>query len=409
MRVRVHRSFAFVDVSGFTALTELEGDERAVDVLTAFRALLRDICARRGVRIAKWLGDGVMLVCVTTRPLLETILELHYVVGEVSGPVETVSIRSGITSGEVILMEGDDYVGHCVNVAARLCDQAAGGGGARRPLGHGTPAQLGRRRGGGPRHPARGREAGAGVEHPHGPRTAPTRSHDPICGLPLTHDTAEEIAHDVRGSVVLFCSPGCVDTWRRRPAHRLSLTASDPRVGRDRRAAGPWPGPMQCHGISLNEGFETADTRGADRRGIRNLACVDPQSQTMSSNLANFWRSYVHIGVLTYSMGALAVIVYAVATPSGPHRRVMVILGCLSLAASIGPFRVARAASRVDAVVHGLLHVRGRRAPSSSSLSVPFSTAACAAPSPTSSCCRCSSPGWRTRPARSPSWPPSAS
>jgi YHS domain-containing protein len=43
-------------------------------------------------------------------------------------------------------------------------------------------------------------------------------SRDPICGLPLTDDTAEEIAHDVRGSVVLFCSPGCVDTWRRRPA-----------------------------------------------------------------------------------------------------------------------------------------------------------------------------------------------
>ena len=108
--MRVHRSFAFVDVSGFTALTEIEGDERAVDVLTAFRALLRDICSRRGVRIAKWLGDGVMLVCVDTRPLLETILELHYVVGEV-GAVETVSIRSGLTAGDVILMEGDDYIG----------------------------------------------------------------------------------------------------------------------------------------------------------------------------------------------------------------------------------------------------------------------------------------------------------
>jgi len=46
----------------------------------------------------------------------------------------------------------------------------------------------------------------------------PDASLDPICGLPLTHDTAEEIAHDVRGSVALFCSPGCVDTWRRRPA-----------------------------------------------------------------------------------------------------------------------------------------------------------------------------------------------
>src|SRR5580693_3431244 len=125
--MRVHRSFAFVDVSGFTALTELDGDERAVDVITAFRALLRDICSRRGVRIAKWLGDGVMLVCVDTPPLLATILELHHVVCEVSSPVQTVSIRSGITSGEVILMEGDDYIGHCVNVAARLCDLAHAG------------------------------------------------------------------------------------------------------------------------------------------------------------------------------------------------------------------------------------------------------------------------------------------
>ncbi len=60
----------------------------------------------------------------------------------------------------------------------------------------------------------------------------------------------------------------------------------------------------------------------------------------MSSNLANFWRSYVHIGVLTYSMGALAVLVYALTTP-GPHRQAMVVLGFSSLAASIGPFRWA--------------------------------------------------------------------
>ena len=156
-------------MSGFTALTELEGDERAVDVLTAFRTLLRDICARRGVRIAKWLGDGVMLVCVTTRPLLETILELHYVVGEVSGPVETVSIRSGITSGEVILMEGDDYVGHCVNVAARLCDQAQPGEALAAPavMGHlpswgVTVAEAHVTLRG-------GREARARLEHPDGP------------------------------------------------------------------------------------------------------------------------------------------------------------------------------------------------------------------------------------------------
>ena len=217
--MRVHRSFAFVDVSGFTALTELEGDERAVDVLTAFRSLLRDICARRGVRIAKWLGDGVMLVCVDTRPLVETILELHYVVGEV-GAVETVSIRSGLTCGDVILMEGDDYIGHCVNVAARLCDLASAGEALAAPA---VMSHL----------PSWGEVASEthvtlrgvekpvpGLEHPHGVERR-RGSHDPICGLPLTQDTAEEIAHDVRGSMVLFCSPGCVDTWRRRPARSL--------------------------------------------------------------------------------------------------------------------------------------------------------------------------------------------
>ena len=223
----MRRSFAFIDVSGFTELTESEGDERAVDVLTAFRALLRDICARRGVRIAKWLGDGAMLVCVDTRPLLETVLEIHYVVTEVSGPVKTVSIRSGISSGDVILMEGDDYIGHCVNVASRLCDLAPSSEAWAAPAvmddlpswGVAAPRDA--------RQPARRGEARAGLEHPHGAGRR-GRRRDPICGLPLSHDTAEEIAHDVRGSVVLFCSAGCVDTWRRRPSSsRAVATAGD--------------------------------------------------------------------------------------------------------------------------------------------------------------------------------------
>jgi class 3 adenylate cyclase/YHS domain-containing protein len=216
--VRVRRNFAFVDVSGFTALTELEGDERAVDVLTAFRTLLRDICSRRGVRIAKWLGDGAMLVCVDTRPLLEAVLELHHVVGEVSSsdPVATVSIRTGITSGDVILMEGDDYVGHCVNVAARLCDLAAPGEAlAASSVLEYLPSwgdvaaknQVDVRGVGRPVSVSSIRMAWVGSEG----------ARDPICRLPLSHDTAEEIAHE-GGTVFLFCSPGCIDTWRRRPA-----------------------------------------------------------------------------------------------------------------------------------------------------------------------------------------------
>ncbi len=153
---------------GSLTLTEFEGDERAVDVLTAFRALLRDICARRGVRIAKWLGDGAMLVCVDTRPLLETVLEIHYVVTEVSGPVKTVSIRSGISSGDVILMEGDDYVGHCVNVASRLCDLAPSSEAWATPTVMEHLPSWGVAAAPDLRQPARRGEASAGLEHPDG-------------------------------------------------------------------------------------------------------------------------------------------------------------------------------------------------------------------------------------------------
>jgi class 3 adenylate cyclase len=212
----VHRSFAFVDVSGFTALTELEGDEHAVEVLTAFRALLRDICSRRGVRIAKWLGDGVMLVCTETPPLLATILELHYVIRNVSGPAQTVSIRSGVTSGYVILMEGDDYIGHCVNVASRLCDLAEPGEALASP----SVIDYLPRWGLTLSHrdiPLRGVEKPVEAASIGMPPLEPDQHRDPICGLPLTEITAEETADDPRGWVVLFCSPGCLDTWNQRP------------------------------------------------------------------------------------------------------------------------------------------------------------------------------------------------
>ncbi len=226
--VRVHRSFAFVDVSGFTALTELEGDEHAVEVLTAFRSLLREICSRRGVRIAKWLGDGVMLVCVETPPLLATILELHFIVGNVAGPAQSLSIRSGVTSGYVILMEGDDYIGHCVNVAARLCDLANAGEALASPS---VMDYL-------PRWgltlsyrdvTLRGVEKPVEAASIGMPELALGQQRDPICGLPLTEVTAEETADGPDGRVLLFCSPGCLEIWVQRPAS--SDAAGSSRVG----------------------------------------------------------------------------------------------------------------------------------------------------------------------------------
>jgi adenylate cyclase len=215
--VRVFRSFAFVDVSGFTSLTEQEGDEAAVEILTSFRQTLRDICGRRGVRIAKWLGDGAMLVCVETQPLLCSILELHHIVPGLRAPIRAISIRSGITCGDVILMEGDDYVGHCVNVAARLCDLAQDGEALAAPSVLGDLPRWGAATG---HRDISLRGVGRAIQTA-SLRLAdcgPESFADPVCGLPLSPAIAEADARDALGQTSLFCSVSCLDTWRSRPA-----------------------------------------------------------------------------------------------------------------------------------------------------------------------------------------------
>src|SRR5688572_9715917 len=120
--MRVGRAFAFVDLSGFTGFTDANGDEEAGRVLTEFRSVVRLVSSRRGVRVAKWQGDGCMFVGVEPRPLVEAVLEIEHRIDRNSSPLR---LRGGITWGHVILFEGDDYIGSAVNLAARLCDGAA--------------------------------------------------------------------------------------------------------------------------------------------------------------------------------------------------------------------------------------------------------------------------------------------
>jgi adenylate cyclase len=121
--MRVERCFAFLDLSGFTAFTERFGDERTVVVLASFRTRVREIAARRGVRVTTWLGDGAMLSSSDTEAVVAMVIELAARVpaGE---PLE---IRAGLAQGAVIMFEGDDYIGRAANVASRLSDVAMPG------------------------------------------------------------------------------------------------------------------------------------------------------------------------------------------------------------------------------------------------------------------------------------------
>ena len=121
---RVERTFAFIDISGFTTFVDVYGDEAAVAALAEFRLVTRDVASHHGVRVDKWLGDGAMFVSVETAPLVLAVLDIASRLGAGQFPLP---IRAGIASGMVILFEGDDYIGMSVNVASRLCSEAGAG------------------------------------------------------------------------------------------------------------------------------------------------------------------------------------------------------------------------------------------------------------------------------------------
>jgi len=119
--MRVPRTFAFVDLTGFTNYTAAFGDDAAGRILSAFRTLTRETASERGVRIAKWLGDGCMVVSVDQASAISFALELEARSAEVCAPL---SLRVGLATGHALLFEGDDYIGSAVNMASRLCDVA---------------------------------------------------------------------------------------------------------------------------------------------------------------------------------------------------------------------------------------------------------------------------------------------
>ena len=116
------RTFAFIDLSGFTFVTRQRGPATAAELLGAFRREARRVASLRGVRIAKWLGDGAMLVSPEPGRTVATAAHIihHF-------RATQIDVRVGVAMGEALLFEGDDYIGEPVNLAAKLCAVASPG------------------------------------------------------------------------------------------------------------------------------------------------------------------------------------------------------------------------------------------------------------------------------------------
>lgn len=118
----VERAFTFVDLCGFTTFLASEGEHAATDALRRFRLATRDIAARRGVQVTKWLGDGAMLTAHDVGPAIATAAELV-----ARGHADVLPLRGGVAHGAVLPFDGDDYIGRPTNLAARLCAAARPG------------------------------------------------------------------------------------------------------------------------------------------------------------------------------------------------------------------------------------------------------------------------------------------
>lgn len=119
----VEATFAFVDLAGFTALTETHGDAEAVATVRSFQERVRQVL-QPGDELVKMIGDAVMLKFCS--PLRAVISLSELVHNEMSRVGCVLLPRTGAHHGTAVALDGD-YYGAAVNLAARVAGEASAG------------------------------------------------------------------------------------------------------------------------------------------------------------------------------------------------------------------------------------------------------------------------------------------
>jgi len=115
-------AMCFLDITGYTRLTEEKGDNAAADIAATVARVVQRSSVQHGGKLVKWLGDGVMFYFRDPGPGVTAALEMLDGLATAGLPPAHV----GLHAGPVLFQEGD-YFGQTVNIAARIADYARPG------------------------------------------------------------------------------------------------------------------------------------------------------------------------------------------------------------------------------------------------------------------------------------------
>ncbi len=113
---------SFLDLVGYTRLTEERGDQAAAELAGTLAVLVDRSSREHGGVPVKWLGDGVMVHYQDPAGAVRSALHLVEELPQAGLPPAHVGVAAG-----PVVVQGGDYFGRTVNLAARIAARAGAG------------------------------------------------------------------------------------------------------------------------------------------------------------------------------------------------------------------------------------------------------------------------------------------
>lgn len=118
----IEATFCFVDIAGYTALTDSHGERAAADLVDTFGELIRASVEPSG-QIQELIGDCAFLVFPNPLVAKDALSALY---ASIADRQDFPIVRAGLHHGSA-LFRGNRYFGSTVNLTARVAAQASGG------------------------------------------------------------------------------------------------------------------------------------------------------------------------------------------------------------------------------------------------------------------------------------------